>query len=145
MKHLSGARRWAALLALGTALVLVTAGQAATPKKGGTLKILGQSDIFNLDTTSGYYTVNNILYRAYARQLFSYADSPSFKTQITLVPDIATVIPSSSNGGISADGKTYTIHIKPGVKWSSSPPRQVTAARSEERRVGKERKRRTSP
>src|SRR5215470_15015804 len=127
MKHLSGAR-WAALLALGAALVLVAAGQAATPKKGGTLKILGQSDIFNLDTTSGYYTVNNILYRGYARQLFSYVNSPSFQAQIKLVPDVATVVPTTGNGGISKDGKTYTIHLKKGVKWNSSPPRQVTAA-----------------
>ena len=43
------------------------------PKRGGTLKLLGQSDIFNLDTTSGYYTVNNILYRATTRQLLEVA------------------------------------------------------------------------
>ena len=131
------ATRPAIVLALGAAVALATlfvaAGQAsparhAAPVKGGTLKVLGQSDIFNLDTTSGYYTVNNILYRAYARQLLSYANSPSFKTQITLAPDIATVVPTTSNGGISTDGKTYTLHIKQGVKWSSKPPRQVTAA-----------------
>jgi peptide/nickel transport system substrate-binding protein len=126
-------RSSAAVLAIGIGVALIAAGSAgsartASPTKGGTLKILGQSDIFNLDTTSGYYTVNNILYRGYARQLFSYANSPSFQTQIKLVPDVATVVPTTGNGGISKDGKTYTIHIKKGVKWNSSPPRQVTAA-----------------
>ena len=38
--------------------------QAATPKRGGTLKLLGASDVFNLDTVSGYYTVNNLIGRA---------------------------------------------------------------------------------
>ena len=33
-----------------------------------------------------------------------------------------------ANGGITADGKTYTFRIKPGVKWDTTPPRQVTAA-----------------
>jgi peptide/nickel transport system substrate-binding protein len=115
----------AALAAAGRA---GTARDAAGPQRGGTLKLLGQSDIFNLDTTSGYYTVNYILYRAYARQLVSYPNSPSFKTQIGLVADAATVVPSTANGGITAGGKTYTLHIRPGVKWNSSPPRQVTAA-----------------
>ena len=34
------------------------AANAATAAKGGTLTILGQSDIFNLDTFSAYYTVS---------------------------------------------------------------------------------------
>jgi peptide/nickel transport system substrate-binding protein len=114
----------AALAATGRA---GPARHAAGPQRGGTLSLLGQSDIFNLDTTSGYYTVNWILYRAYARQLVSYPNSPSFKTQIKLVADAATVVPSTANGGITAGGKTYTLHIRPGVKWNSSPPRQVTA------------------
>jgi peptide/nickel transport system substrate-binding protein len=129
-------RRSTAALAVAAALVVVAlaatgrAGPARheAPQRGGTLKLLGQSDIFNLDTTSGYYTVNYILYRAYARQLVSYPNSPSFETQIKLVPDAATVVPSTANGGITAGGKTYTLHIRPGVKWNSSPPRQVTAA-----------------
>ena len=121
----------AVLLVAGLAAVLATAAAAArsaAPTKGGTLVLLGQSDIFNLDTTSGYYTVNNILYRAYARQLLSYTDAPSFNDQIKLVPDMATAVPTTGNGGITNGGKTYTLHIKPGIKWSSSPPRQVTGA-----------------
>lgn len=105
----------------------VRRGAAGTPTKGGTLRLLGQSDIFNLDTTSGYYTVDNILERSFTRQLVSYPTAPSFLAQIKLAPDVATAVPTKANGGISADGKTYTLHIKPGVKWSTTPARQVTA------------------
>ena len=100
---------------------------AATPVRGGNLKILGSSDIFNLDTTSAYYTVSNILERSYTRQLLGYRNTPNFLDQIKLTPDVATAVPSTANGGISKDGKTYTLHIRQGVKWNTSPPRQVTA------------------
>ncbi len=119
------------LVSLALAAVVASSSWAtgqATPKRGGTLRLLGQSDIFNLDTTSGYYTVNNILYRAFARQLLSYAAVPSFRQQIRLVPDMATAVPTTANGGITNGGKTYTLHIRPGIKWNTTPPRQVTAA-----------------
>jgi ABC-type transport system substrate-binding protein len=101
---------------------------AAGPQSGGTLKILGSSDIFNLDTTSAYYTVSNILERSFTRQLLGYRNTPSFLDQIKLVPDAATAVPTTANGGISGGGKTYTLHIRQGVKWDTTPARQVTAA-----------------
>ena len=36
-------------------------------------------------------------------------------------------MPTAANGGITNGGKTYTFHIKQGVDWNTSPPRQVTA------------------
>jgi ABC-type transport system substrate-binding protein len=118
--------------ALATAVGLASAGThgstASTPTRGGTLQLLGQSDIFNLDTTSGYYTVDNILERSFTRQLLSYPNAPAFLAQIKLAPDVATAIPTRANAGISANGKTYTLHIKQGVKWNTSPARQVTAS-----------------
>jgi len=81
-----------------------------------------------------YYTADYILERAYARQLLSYPTvydptltSPGWKTDTTPVPDIATEVPTTANGGISADGLTYTFHLKSGVEWNTSPARQVTA------------------
>jgi peptide/nickel transport system substrate-binding protein len=38
------------------------------------------------------------------------------------VPDLATVIPTQANGGISADGKSITWHLRHGVKWSDGAP-----------------------
>ena len=34
-----------------------------------------------------------------------------------LIPELATEVPSLENGGISADGLTYTFHIRQGVKF----------------------------
>jgi ABC-type transport system substrate-binding protein len=117
-----------ALLSVGFGTVeSPTAASAATPVNGGTLTILGQSDIFNLDTVSAYYTVSYILERMYTRQLFSYPDASSFPAEEVVTPDVATEIPTTSNGGISDGGKTYTIHIKQGVMWDTTPPRQVTS------------------
>jgi ABC-type transport system substrate-binding protein len=121
-----------AAFALALAAQIGTAGardaqHSATPVKGGTLKLLGTSDIFNLDTVSAYYTVSNLLERTFTRQLVSYASTPTFPDSIKLVPDVATTVPTKGNG-ISADGKTYTFTIRPGVDWNSSPARPVTAA-----------------
>ncbi|MGH2387890.1 MAG: peptide ABC transporter substrate-binding protein [Chloroflexota bacterium] len=33
-------------------------------------------------------------------------------------PGLATVVPTVKNGGISADGRTYTFHLRKGLRWS---------------------------
>jgi ABC-type transport system substrate-binding protein len=96
--------------------------------RGGTLTFLGASDIINLDTVSAYYPVSNILERMFTRQLFGYPDSSGPAAEYVVTPDVATSIPTLANGGIGDSGRTYTIHIKAGVMWDSSPPRQVTSA-----------------
>jgi peptide/nickel transport system substrate-binding protein len=97
------------------------------PVKGGTLKIVGAGDVDHLDTASGYTTVATSLERAWARSLFGYQASNTQSVGSTVVPDIATEMPTAANGGISADGKTYTIKMRTGVQWSSQPPREVVA------------------
>jgi peptide/nickel transport system substrate-binding protein len=42
------------------------------------------------------------------------------------VPDLATVVPSVHNGGISRDGKTIVVHLRKGVVWADGAP--LTAA-----------------
>jgi len=44
---------------------------------------------------------------------------------LELQPAVAKEIPSTANGGISADGKTYTFKLRNDVKWSDGKP--VTA------------------
>ena len=94
--------------------------------KGGTLNMLGQSDIDYMDPNISYYSIGYLGLREWSRQLFTYPATPGKTT--TAVPDLATQMPTTSNGGVSADGKTYTITIRKGAKWDTSPARQVTAA-----------------
>lgn len=98
-----------------------------TPQVGGTLKIIGNADVDHLDTASAYYTTSGSLLRAFTRQLFAYPASTNNTTATTPAADLATVVPTKANGGISADGITYTIHIRQGAQWDTSPARQVTA------------------
>ena len=44
--------------------------------------------------------------------LFTYDDN------LQIVPDLASEVPTLDNGGISHDGKTYTLHLRKELKWS---------------------------
>jgi peptide/nickel transport system substrate-binding protein len=107
---------------------------SAKPVSGGTLRIVAASGPEHLDTVPSYYTTDYQLTHAYARQLLSYPTLPytstsdaNWKKDTTPAPDIATVVPTVANGGISNSGKTYTFHIKQGVDWNTTPARQVTS------------------
>lgn len=52
-----------------------------------------------------------------AHQLFTTLLDQDPKTS-ELIPWAAAEVPTTSNGGIAADGVTYTIKLKPGLKWS---------------------------
>lgn len=49
-----------------------------------------------------------------------------FDNSLNIVPDIASAVPSTSNGGISSDQLTYTVHLKHGVTFNNGDP--VTSA-----------------
>ena len=101
-------------------------GTAEGAARGGTLNILGAGDVDFLDPQVTYYSAGYTVVRLLSRQLFDFPADPAKKASAQ--PDLAEQIPTSGNGGISADGKTYTITIKQGVQWNTNPPRPVTAA-----------------
>jgi hypothetical protein len=43
------------------------------------------------------------------------------------VMDITPNCRTKQNGGLSADGTTYTVHLRPGAKWNTSPACEVTS------------------
>ena len=100
---------------------------SAVPQRGGTLTLAGVGDVDFLDPTAGYNTDTHTEERAWTRQLFSYPASTNPTAVDTPVPDVASVMPTVQNGGISDGGLTYTIHLRPDVMWNSTPARPVTA------------------
>jgi peptide/nickel transport system substrate-binding protein len=107
---------------------------SSTPVSGGTLNIISAAGPDHIDTVPAYYTVDYQLEHAYARQLLQYPTVPYTGTSgagwtatTTPTADVATEVPTVANGGVTNGGKTYTFHIKPGVDWNTSPPRQVTS------------------
>jgi peptide/nickel transport system substrate-binding protein len=110
----------------GAASDRVRNGTAEGAARGGTLNILGAGDVDYLDPNVTYYSAGYVVARLYSRQLFATSADPATKNAV--VPDLAEQRPTADNGGVSADGKTYTITIRQGAQWDTSPPRQVTAA-----------------
>ncbi|MQA93094.1 MAG: ABC transporter substrate-binding protein [Streptosporangiales bacterium] len=102
-------------------------GDEGPPRRGGTLKLVGAGDIDHMDPVSAYYTATGFLERAWTRQLFTYPASTDRNKAIQPTPDIATELPTRQNGGISADGKTYTIKLRDGVMWGTQQPREIVA------------------
>jgi peptide/nickel transport system substrate-binding protein len=124
----------AGLAACGSSGPSSSPATSGKPTSGGTLHIVAAGGPDHLDTVPAYTTYDYMLSRAYARQLLSYPTDPTtvvgsaaWVKSTTPTADIATVVPSTSNGGISDGGTLYTFHIKPGVDWDTTPPRQVTA------------------
>ncbi|WP_433330933.1 ABC transporter substrate-binding protein [Spirillospora sp. CA-294931] len=104
-----------------------TASHAGAPRDGGTLRIIGSSDVDHLDTASANSVGAFGLNRTYARTLFGTKASNEFAETIPVQADVAAAVPSRENGGISKDGRTYTIRLRRGVQWNTVPPRPVTA------------------
>jgi len=99
-------------------------GQPLTgKKKGGTLTVLSNGDFEHLDSGEAYYALDYAIIQATQRPLFSYPPNSAS----VLRPDLATAIPTMSNGGITDGGKTVTVHIHTGVHFSPPVNREVTA------------------
>lgn len=89
-----------------------SSNNSSTPVKGGTLvdALFEEPDSLMSGVTTETFGV--MVDQALWAPLF-YGDY-----QETIQAGLATVVPTVANGGISADGKTYTIHLRPDLKWS---------------------------
>src|SRR6201989_2521028 len=92
-----------------------TGNQAGTPppsaKQGGKLTVLWSGDVDHIDCGQTYYQMGYFICNATQKNLYAY--KPDDGT--TPVADLADGDPQ-----VSADGKTVTVKIKSGVKYS--PP-----------------------
>ena len=129
-KHLRKAVIAVAIAAVATAIA-ATMGSASVSKQtsvkaGGTYKVgwesaFGFTDAF--DPTGEYLGAAQAIYSSLlVRTLVGY-NHVSGAAGNVIVPDIATAAPKPTNGG-----KTYTFHLKSGIKFSPPVNRAVTSA-----------------
>jgi peptide/nickel transport system substrate-binding protein len=93
-------------------------------QRGGTLTVYSSEDFEHLDPGEAYFSNDYTVMYATQRPLFTYPPDNSE----TLAPDLATEIPTVTNGGITDGGKTVTVHIQQGVHYSPPVNREVTSA-----------------
>jgi peptide/nickel transport system substrate-binding protein len=109
----------------GTGTQAVTAGfqglnpGTGAPQRGGTLNMVGISDVDHFDYDIGYYTTDYEVLRLIVRQLYGWPAVPGQTT--TPAPDMATGMPVVSDNGLK-----QTVTLRSGLMWNSNPPRPVT-------------------
>ncbi|MDE3228360.1 MAG: ABC transporter substrate-binding protein, partial [Chloroflexota bacterium] len=112
---------WSAVFAAGALFALVLSGCASTPtptsggnqpKNGGTVTdaLFEQPD--NLIVGQSNETYAQLVMNTIWAPLV-YTDSAGL-----LQPGLLSELPSTTNGGYSADFKTITLKLRPGLKWS---------------------------
>ncbi len=103
------------------------ASPASSPVKGGTMIVAYQSDPQFLDPAADWegngWSIEHCMYNTF----LTYASGEG-SAGTKLVPDIAKEVPTVENGGITNGGKTYTFHIRPGIKFAPPVNREITAA-----------------
>lgn len=94
---------------------------ASGQKKGGTMSInMSATDVDFSDPALAYGTLSWEIEYATCAMLLSYADKPA-PDGSKLIPEVATSLPT-----VSADGKTYTFHLKNTYRLSNG--QKITAA-----------------
>ena len=96
-----------------------TQGTPAEGKKGGKLTALWTDDVDNIDPGITYYQMGFQVMAATQKALYGYEPEDA----VNAVPDLA-----ESDPQISGDGKTVTVTIKSGIKFSPPVDREVTSA-----------------
>jgi len=98
---------------------------SGSPKAGGTLNVSFQGEPTGLDPAVAWEVESWSIEHCIFNQLLSFKAAPG---PAVVVPDIATEVPTTENGGITNDGKTFTYHIRPGVMFQPPVSREVTAS-----------------
>src|SRR4029453_1375640 len=94
------------------------AAHAQARKRGGTITVLSAGDVDHIDPGQAYYSFSYEITYATQRTLLAYKPN-----SVDAVPDLAARMPTVSNGG-----RTVTVHIRSGVRFSPPVNREVTSA-----------------
>ncbi|HZL63551.1 MAG TPA: ABC transporter substrate-binding protein [Thermoleophilia bacterium] len=117
----------ASFAACGSSTSSSSSPSASGPRASGTLTVTFQGEPTELDPAIAWEVESWSIERLTYQTFLTYA-SKSGEAGTQLVPDLATEVPTAANGGISADGKVYTFHIKKGIKFAPPISTEVTAA-----------------
>jgi len=109
---------------MAIALFLAACTKTTTSQPGGhnSWTIPGEVRVGNSDEPDslnpmfGHTDASNQVDGLILASLLKYDDNGNF------IPDLATEVPSYANGGLSKDGKTITIHMRKGLRWSDGAP-----------------------
>ena len=122
------------LLAVALAIALAACTRVATTQTGpsdsgsaaraarhawtkpGVLRFASINDPDNLNPLLGTYQVDTELSMFWGGYLFDANERDE------LVPELATVEPTTANGGVAKDGRTITYHLRRGVQWQDGAP-----------------------
>lgn len=97
-----------------------TAGGTMAPNANtvpGVLRVAVEREPNSLNPILSAYTIEGFVNRLSFDTLITVSSDGT-----TLVPDLATDVPTTRNGGISRDGLTITYHLRRGVKWQDGVP-----------------------
>jgi peptide/nickel transport system substrate-binding protein len=89
-------------------------GNAATIH--GVVRYAISNDLNTLNPVIGGLAYENAIEEAIFSGLVKLDD------QERIIPDLAVEVPSVENGGVSADGRTITYHLRHGVRWQDGMP-----------------------
>ena len=82
----------------------------------GLLRIVNLAEPDTLNPVVGNFQIDTDLALLWGGMLFNWSDRNE------LVPELATVVPTTKNGGISADGKTIVYHLRKNVSFQDGRP-----------------------
>ena len=106
----------------GVAYVLLSAPPTTPPAK--VLVVGTTDDEITFDPADAYdYFSGNIIQNTMA-MLLTYTPGTT-----NLTPDLLSTVPSLSNGGISTDELTYTLHLRANLKFQDGTPLNSTAVK----------------
>src|SRR5262245_35363963 len=108
----------AAGIAAAAAFAAQSAGNGTPANRGGTITVLSAGDVDHIDPGAAYYSYSYEITYATQRPLLAYKP-----TSVRAVPDLAAAMPKVSNGG-----KTVTVRIRDGVRFSPPVNREVRSA-----------------